>query len=82
MPPFALVRGGHCLLLLAPRTSSGGDLGVGGTATVKCAKRLANEEPFERFFGEVFRHHAGQQTLGDGKRLVFMHTRGQSCCVP
>eukprot|EP00903_Cladosiphon_okamuranus_P010627 g10049.t1 len=32
-----------------------------------CARRLINEEPFESFFGEVFRHHAGQQTLGDGR---------------
>lgn len=38
-----------------------------GRAAPKYAGNLTDEEPFERFFGEVFRHHSGRDMAGDGE---------------
>lgn len=50
---------------------------LAGTADIKCAKKLNDEEPFDRFFGEVFRHHSGQGTPGDGEGgfITLTHAR-------
>lgn len=39
----------------------------------KCGFGIADEEPFERFFGEVFRHHCGVQTLNEGENASVNH---------
>eukprot|EP00752_Nemacystus_decipiens_P002593 g2426.t1 len=39
------------------------ELGMGHVAV--CARRLDNDEHFDRFFSEVFRHHTGRHMPGD-----------------
>lgn len=83
MRPFWLVLGCRCVPLLVSCASPSDDLDAGGgTANLKCSRRLVNEEPFDRFFSEVFRHHAGQQMLGGGERETryFRHNAKNSSC--
>lgn len=45
------------------------------SAIGKCAKKLDDREPFDRFFSEVFRHHSGQDAPGDGERWFFTSSK-------
>lgn len=46
----------------------------------KCGLEVADGEPFEIFFGEVFRYHCGQRTLDEGEGAsVFSPLRLFTC---
>lgn len=48
---------------------------LAGTANIKCAKKLGDEEQFDRFFGEVFRHHSGQDAPSNGEGWLFTRSK-------